>query len=120
MDNIKDGLAGVDISVVAPLFTIAQTLIPGYDIQLFPGIKHRLNMSMDEVFSMYDADKIIRQKGLDWAEVLASPEQDKWKYGEKKQESYPCPRLIVEFWKAGGLFEGLDINGVEFAPKDIY
>jgi len=31
-------------------------------------------MNLKKESSMYDADKLIKERGLDWAEVLAWPE----------------------------------------------
>ena len=46
------------------------------------------------------------------------PELDGWEYSVG--ESYVCSGFVAALWKAGGLFEGLEINANEFGPRDVY
>jgi hypothetical protein len=58
------------------------------------------------------------RRGVSFAELIATPEIEGWEYHDGK--SYVCSCFVVAFWKAGGLFDGLDINSTEFTPKDAY
>ena len=49
---------------------------------------------------------------------MAEPEEDGWEYSVG--ESYVCSGFATALWKAGGLFEGLEINANEFGPRDVY
>mmetsp|Transcript_4433 Transcript_4433/g.6538 ORF Transcript_4433/g.6538 Transcript_4433/m.6538 type:complete len:296 (-) Transcript_4433:154-1041(-) len=53
-----------------------------------------------------------------WAEV----EQDGWIYDSfyHDGESMVCSSYVAAAWKAGGIFGDIDINAVEFTPKDLY
>jgi hypothetical protein len=58
------------------------------------------------------------RRGIEFGELLAMPEVEGWEYHDGK--SYVCSCFVVAFWKAGGLFDGLEINSTEFTPKDVY
>jgi len=51
-------------------------------------------------------------------ELMAQPELDGWYYNDGY--SYVCSCFVIGLYKAGGLFDGMDINAVEFTPKDVY
>jgi len=49
--------------------------------------------------------------------VLAIPENDEWTYSDGK--SLVCCSFVIALYKAGGLFDGLDIQATEFTPRDV-
>jgi len=55
-------------------------------------------------------------------DVAAIVEEDGWEYSGYYHdgESYTCSCFIAALWKAAGLFGDLEINAVEWTPKDIY
>jgi len=62
------------------------------------------------------------KRGLNVSQIWAIPEQDGWEYDIFYHDglSYVCSSYVTSVWKAAGLFDGLDINAVEFTPKDVY
>jgi len=58
------------------------------------------------------------RRGITFGELLSITETEGWEYHDGK--SYVCSCFVVGFWKAGGLFDGLEINATEFTPKDVY
>jgi len=58
------------------------------------------------------------RRGMTFEELLAIPEKDFNKYDDG-QEKYTCAVFVASFLKAGGLFDGFDINAQEFHPGDI-
>lgn len=58
------------------------------------------------------------RQGFSFEELLAQPEREEWKYSDGT--NYVCSCFVAAFWKAGGLFDGLDILPNEFTPKDVY
>ena len=56
-------------------------------------------------------------------DVMAMKEMDGWEYTSEKPRdglSYVCSSYVIAMYKAGGLFEGLDIQATEFTPRDVY
>jgi len=56
-------------------------------------------------------------------DVMAIPEIDGWKYygeGARDGESMVCSVLVTALYKAGGLYDDLEINATEFQPLDAY
>jgi len=51
-------------------------------------------------------------------ELMAEPEIDGWMYSDGY--SYVCSCFVVGIYKAAGLFGDMEINAVEFTPKDVY
>jgi hypothetical protein len=62
------------------------------------------------------------KRGLNVSDVMALTEQDGWKYtGEWHDgESMVCSCFVAGLWKAAGLFGDMEVNAVEFSPKDVY
>ena len=51
-------------------------------------------------------------------QLMAQPELDGWYYSDGY--SYVCSCFVIGVYKAAGLFGDLEINAVEFTPKDLY
>ena len=62
------------------------------------------------------------KRGLNVTDVMAMVEKDGWEYTGSYHDglSYVCSTYVTALWKAGGLFEGLEINAAEWSPKDVY
>ena len=58
------------------------------------------------------------RRGKSFNELLAVREEDKWVYSNGP--NLVCSAFVVAFYKAGGLFDGMDVQATEFGPKDIY
>lgn len=58
------------------------------------------------------------QRNLTIGQVFAMPEQDSWVYSDGP--SMVCSSFVAAVWKAGGLFDGLDVQATEFTPRDVY
>lgn len=71
-----------------------------------------------ENLSIPEIGHIAMQKGMNVSEVMAMPELDSYLYDG--QSMMICSGLVVRLWKAGGLFEGFEINAQEFTPLDVY
>lgn len=56
------------------------------------------------------------------SDAMAIVEQDGWKYSGQYHdgESMVCSAFVAAMWKAAGIFDDLDINAVEWGPKDVY
>ena len=51
-------------------------------------------------------------------QIGAMVEIDGWEYNDGV--SYVCSAYVAAMYKAAGLFGDLEINAVEFTPKDVY
>lgn len=58
------------------------------------------------------------KRDLSLGEVVAMPELDSYTY--PNGPSYVCSCLVTAILRAGGIFDGLDINPHEFTPKDVF
>lgn len=58
------------------------------------------------------------KRGITMLELMAMPELDGWMYSDGY--SYVCSCFVVGVYKAAGLFGDMEINAVEFTPKDVY
>ena len=70
------------------------------------------NLSLPEVIAE------ASRRGMSFNELLAVREEDKWVYSNGP--NLVCSAFVVAFYKAGGLFDGMDVQATEFGPKDIY
>jgi len=54
---------------------------------------------------------------------MAMPELDGWLYSgvqPRNTTSYVCSAYVAAIYKAAGLFDDMEINAAEFAPRDVY
>jgi hypothetical protein len=58
------------------------------------------------------------KRGITMLELMAMPELDGWMYSDGY--SYVCSCFVVGVYKAAGIFGDMEINAVEFTPKDVY
>lgn len=58
------------------------------------------------------------KRGKTLPDLYAMVEKDGWLYPEGY--SYVCSAFVAAILKAGGLFGNMDVNAVEFTPRDIY
>lgn len=68
--------------------------------------------------TLAQASAVAARRGIKFEELLAIPEKEGWEYSDGK--NYVCSCFVVAFYKAGGLFDDLEINSTEFTPKDLY
>uniref|UniRef100_A0A7S3JJD4 Uncharacterized protein n=1 Tax=Euplotes harpa TaxID=151035 RepID=A0A7S3JJD4_9SPIT len=88
--------------------------------------------SVIETFFLQAMNHRLGTQGLDFHQVvteaakrnttmlqlMAEPELDGWWYSDGY--SYVCSCFVVGVYKAAGLFGDMEINAVEFTPKDVY
>ena len=60
----------------------------------------------------------IARRGINLGNLMAIPELENTQYSNGV--NYVCSSFVAAFWKAGGLFDNLEINPQEFTPKDLY
>lgn len=62
------------------------------------------------------------KRGMTFYDVFGIIEKDGWKYSGQYAdgESYVCSTFVAGLWKAAGLFGDMEINAVEWSPKDVY
>jgi len=102
--------------VVAPVFAILER----FDATVHPwdvvkGFNVRLNTTD---LTIVEIAELLPSLNMTFADLLAIPEQDEWLYdGESR---YFCSGLIANIWEHAGLFNGYDINGQEFQPRDNF
>lgn len=112
-DNFPDVLPS---TLVAPVFGIFERLQPEFTSKiLLEPLNFRLNtkdLNLKEIVAE------ANRRGMTIEEVFAIPEEDDWQYSDGV--SLVCSSFVVRAWKAGGLFEDLEINAVEQGPKDVY
>jgi len=81
----------------------------------FREVYHIPEWDCRSVTCLYD---VCNKYNLTLEEVVIIPERDGWLYSGK--ESIVCAGLVVNVLRAGGVFDGVEINANEFAPKDVY
>lgn len=116
LDTHKNFPSYMDNEIFLPLFGIfAQvssstfSLIAGEGLNMRVGTK---GLPFNEILN--EAAK----KNLTFEDLITIPEQQGWKYSDG--ENYVCSCFCAGFYKAGGLFDDLEIQPQEFTPKDIY
>lgn len=107
----------IDPYFVAPMFALAEHLIPGADMLVVPAMLKRLNISNPNT-TLPEIANILVDRGMEFPDLFPIPEQDGWWYGD--HYSFVCSAYVTAIWKSAGLFDGLEINAVEFTPRDAY
>lgn len=107
----------LDPYLVIPMFSIAESLIPGTDTLLKPAMLKRLNLT-DQNMTWADIASVLVDRNMEFPDIFPIPEQDGWRYNGHL--AHVCSAYVAAIWKAAGLFDGLDVNAVEFTPRDVY
>ena len=58
------------------------------------------------------------KRNMTMLQLMAEPEKDGWWYTDGY--SYTCACFVTAIYKAAGLFKDMELNAVEFTPKDLY
>lgn len=58
------------------------------------------------------------KRNMTFEQLMAVPERDEWRYDTG--DNIICSPLVILMYKAGGLFDGVEVNAKEFQPRDIY
>lgn len=107
---------GLDLEVLVVLFGILDKFTKAtYDKIIGEMLNKRVNK---EGLSHSDVIYEGALLGLKFEDLLAIPEMEGLKYSDG--ENYVCSCLVIGLYKAGGLFDDLEIQPQEFSPKDIY
>jgi len=69
-------------------------------------------------YTLWQISEELGKRNMTFPEAHAIVEQDSWWYGDHR--SMVCSSFLINAWRAGGLFEDVDIQAVEFSPKDAY
>lgn len=117
IDTEKDNLPAIlDINFVYTIFTLIEKFVPAVSKSLVgEAVNKRLGTNNLNLVQLYE---VMYQRNLTVAQVFAMPEQDSWIYSDGP--SMVCSSFVAAVWKAGGLFDGIDINATEFTPRDVY
>ena len=82
-----------------------------------------LNFKLNKTgLSIPDVAAAAAAEHLNVSDIMARVEMDGWKYQGQYHdgESYVCSCFVAGIWKAAGLYDGYDIQVVEWSPKDVY
>jgi len=97
-------------------FEMFGELLPGVMETFFlQAMNHRLNTTGLN-FKQVVSEAAKRDTNL--SELMAQPELDGWMYSDGY--SYVCSCFVIGVYKAAGLFGDMELNAVEFTPKDLY
>ena len=116
-DSAEEGFA----DFVAPQhFSLIMSFIEPMNNDMFINMMiDMINVRMKTRYtSMKEAGEYLALKNLTIEEVIAMPELDSYYY--INGENYICSAYVASIFKQGGIFEGYDINAMEFSPKDLY
>ena len=116
VDTAKDSFPPVlHPEAVAPIFAIIQSLVPEASIIFNEAINFRLGT---QNLTIPQLAEVIEERNLTWGDVFAMPEQDSWIYSDGP--SMVCSSFVAALWKAGGLFDDMEVQATEFTPRDCY
>jgi hypothetical protein len=102
--------------LLAPVMSIIEKLVPSASTSVFT---ESLNMRLGtKGLNIAQIAIEAASRNLTIPDLYAMVEKDGWVYSDGV--SYVCSSFVVAMYKAAGLFEGLDINAVEFTPRDLY
>eukprot|EP01096_Ripella_sp_DP13-Kostka_P010370 TRINITY_DN4071_c0_g1_i1.p1 TRINITY_DN4071_c0_g1~~TRINITY_DN4071_c0_g1_i1.p1 ORF type:complete len:509 (-),score=167.09 TRINITY_DN4071_c0_g1_i1:77-1576(-) len=111
--NFPSPLSMEFVIVALPIFDrILPDLIQDWIID---GLNFRLQANWTTIEEVY-AD--CEAKRIPVAKLFTIPEQDSWIYPDGP--SMVCNVFWTEMLKAAGVFEGVELQGTEFTPKDSY
>ena len=111
-------------------------MLPKDFVQVAFSILERFDHNVTQIFFTDALNQRLGTEGLNITEVTIEAnkknmtipdlwsmvEQDGWKYSGfyHDGEAMVCSSYVAALWKAGGIFGDLEINAVEFTPKDLY
>ena len=78
-------------------------------------MNHRLGT---KGLNFHEVNTEASKRGTNMLELMAQTEEDGWMYSDGY--SYVCSCFVVGLYKAAGLFGDMEVNAVEFTPKDVY
>jgi hypothetical protein len=89
----------------------------------FNDFNEALNKRMNTTEDLMIADiaMLAAKQGMSVEDVMAMPEIDGWEYHgiePRDGRSMVCSAFTTSVYKAAGLFDDLEINAVEFQPRD--
>jgi hypothetical protein len=117
IDTVEDNLPPTLPNEFIPIaFEMVHELIPSVIDSFFTqSMNHRLNTTELD-FKQVVAEAATRNITMN--ELMALPELDGWEYSDGL--SYVCSCFVIGVYKAAGVFGDMELNAVEFTPKDIY
>lgn len=115
-DTKKNLPVYIDLEVLLPLLGIfARISETTFNLILGEALNQRTNtkgLKLNEVLA------VAGTQGLSFEDLLGMPELESFRYSDG--QNYVCSCFVIGFYKAGGLFEDLEIQAQEFTPKDVY
>jgi len=106
----------VDFDILASLFSIIERIAPSVvNMIIGEALNHRVN-SKDLTIPQIAAAAARQGKRLN--ELLAMPELEEYRYSNGV--NLVCSSFVTAMWKAGGLFDDMNILPSEFGPNDVY
>jgi len=101
---------------LAPAFAIVEQISPAAAEKVFTlPLNKRIGT---EGLTVPEIAAKAAQMNLTMPDLYAIPEQDGWMYPDGY--SYVCSSFVIAMYKAAGLFGDLEVNAVEFTPRDLY
>jgi len=108
------------------LFSMVEHFAPKIAFNFFTQALNKRMGIMDESQTPMNITEIAvaaAAQNMRIEDVMAMPEIDGWEYygeGARDGESMVCSVLVTALYKAGGLYDDLEINATEFHPLDAY
>lgn len=106
----------VDVDIVASLFTLIERVIPDV-VSLIAGEALNLRMGTKGL-TIPQLSAVAARKNMTFGDVLAMPEKNEYRYSDGP--NFVCSAFVTEMWKAGGIFDDMEIVAAEFGPNDVY
>jgi len=101
---------------IGPVFSILESIAPEAAESVFTlALNKRLNTTG---LNIHQIALEAASRNLTLPDLYGMVEVDGWKYPDGV--SYVCSSFVVAMYKAAGLFGSLNVNAVEFTPKDLY
>ena len=118
VDTARDNFPPLlDPEFAVVVFSILERIIPAQITQfLTEALNQRLGT---KGLTIPEVSIELANRGLQWGDMWAMVERDEWVYSDGP--SMVCSAFAAAIYKAGGLFEGMDIQATEydFNPSSI-
>ena len=116
LDTRKNLPSFMDFEIFLPMFAIWNKVNnASFDKMLCQALNHRMGT---KGLNYYEVVALAAEKGIAFEDLVGIVEKQGWEYDDG--ENYVCSAFCTGFYKAGGLFPGMEINATEFGPKDVY
>jgi len=117
LDDPANNLPAItNLDFLYVLFSMLESVYPPAVVSL---MGEALNLRLGtKGLNLVQIANTAADKGLSINQLFAIVERDEWVYSDGP--SMVCSAFVAAIYKAGGLFDGLDIQATEFSPRDVY